>query len=273
MPGPMAASTRGHDRRCRDAEPQPRAQREDGEQAGGEERELAEEAQDEARVALHQLGADPGADDEADELHRLDRGGDEPAGPLVEAVHLLVEEAGERREADERRGEERQRPPDAPEALDATAQPPRLAEAGGASSVMTASSQAPMARRSCAPRTGSRSLQAEHDDDERRDGEDEERRPPAEVEGEQPGDERADERADRVGGAVEGVHLRPVLGLRSSRRSASCASGRRPPCRCPSPSASTTRNHTPTPGRCRSRTAPTPPRRSARAARGVARSA
>ncbi len=92
-----------------------------------------------------------------EELGGLHRRGHEAPGSLVELEHLLVEEAGEAtRSPIEGGGEERQRPPDATEGLDpmadARSASPKL---GGASSVMIASSLAPMARRSCSPRTGS----------------------------------------------------------------------------------------------------------------------
>ena len=196
-----------------DRQPEPRAQREAGEQAGGDEGEDAEEAQDEAGVAGDQLGADPTADDEADELGRLDRGGHEPASSLVEVEHLLVEEAGQRREADERRRRGTAAPTRSGGGVSMRPQMRHgLAEAGrrllGHDRLVAGAHGAALV---LAPH---RLLhpEAQHDDDERGDGEHEERHPPAGVEGDDPGEQRSDEGADRVGGAVEGVHLRPVLG-------------------------------------------------------------
>ena len=91
----------------------------------------------------------------------LDRGGREATGPLVEVEHLLVEQRGERDEADDRRRQERQAVPDPPEGLDLPHHAPALGEATAAtSSVLMTSSSAPIARRSCAPRIGSRSRKA-----------------------------------------------------------------------------------------------------------------
>ena len=120
------------------------------------------------------------------------------------------------------------------------------AKLGVASSVWAASSDAPAARRSNTPRFGSLQPPGEHDEHERREREDDERPAPAPLGGDETGGERADDRADRVRGAVERVHARPATGCRSSRRSASCGSGRRRPCRCPSPRRampSTTTDH------------------------------
>ena len=111
-------------------------------------------------VLGHQPGGDAGADDEPDQLGRLDAGGHEPACPLVEVELLLVDEGGERDEPDQRGAEERQAVPDPPQGLDLPDHPPGLGERGGASSVATTSALAPMAARSWPPRTGSLSQKA-----------------------------------------------------------------------------------------------------------------
>ena len=128
------------------------------------------------------LGRDAGADDQADELRRLDAGGDEASGPLVEVEHLLVEQ---RRRATTkpmsdaaRNGSEYQM-----RRRLSIFQTMRHASAkdGGASSVcdrLFGRAHAPAARTT--PRIGSRSRNASTTKIERRDGEDDERPPPAE---------------------------------------------------------------------------------------------
>ena len=54
--------------------------------------------------------------------------------------------------------------------------------------------------------------QREHDEHQRRDGEDEERRPPPEPQREHTGDERSEDLADRVRLPVDGEHLHPRFG-------------------------------------------------------------
>jgi hypothetical protein len=201
----------GHDGVGDDPDDEVRAQREHGEHRRVEERQSPEPAQDQAGVLGDELGADACADDQADELHRLDGCGDEAAGPLVEVEDLLVEQASERAEADERCREEGQRPPDATEALDVAAEPPRLAERGRSllgHDRLFGGAHGPALVRATVRVDH---LQAEDHHDHRRDRVDEERRTPTPRIREDAGEERTDERADRVRGAVEGVHLRAVL--------------------------------------------------------------
>ena len=71
----------------------------------------------------------PGADEQADELHRLGGRGDVGAGAPSSSPKLsLVEQRGQRGEADERGGEERQGVEDPAQALDLPHHPPRLGE-------------------------------------------------------------------------------------------------------------------------------------------------
>ena len=83
------------------------------------------------------------------------------------------------------------------------------AKLGDASSVCAASSDAPAARRSNTPRFGSLQAPREHDEHERREGEDDERPAPAPFRGDEAGGERSDDRADRVRRAMERVHAGP----------------------------------------------------------------
>ena len=62
--------------------------------------------------------AERDAEQDADDLGGLGDAGDEASLRLGEAEDLLVVERGERGQADHRRGEERQRVPDAPQRAD-----------------------------------------------------------------------------------------------------------------------------------------------------------
>ena len=158
----------------------------------------------------HHAGRDAGTDDQADELGRLDAGGDDASGPLVQVEDLLVEEGGEDRETDERDREERQRVPDAAEAVDLPDDAPRLSKARprlfGLRRLFGRSGcpplEDPALRLTKPPR--------EHHEDQRREREDDERPAPAPPVSDDPCRERADDRAHRVRGPVEGVHARPA---------------------------------------------------------------
>ena len=151
-----------------------------------------------------------GADDQADELGRLDGGGDEAAGPLVEVEHLLVQQ---RRRATTKPMSDAARNGSDHQIRRSVSifQTMRHASAndGAGSSVATASPVGAHGPALVGAPDRLLQPQREHDEDEGRDGEDEERRPPAERGGEQAGGERADERADGVGGAVEREHPGP----------------------------------------------------------------
>ncbi len=177
-----------------------------------------------------------------DELDRLGDGGDEAPLDLVEAEDLLVESEAERDEADERGGQERQGVPDAPQAVDLPDHPPALGERrgvllGGDDLVGRAHASPLLARR--AP--GSCRLQAEDHEDERGDGEDDERHPPAEVSGEQRRPSSGPTNGpDGVGGPVEGEHPGPGRGRVVVGEQRVVGGVDRWPCRCRS-----------RPGRCR----------------------
>ena len=113
MPGPSIASDAEITQLTADRDDDVRREREAdrGDRRG--DRDLGEEADQAAHVAEEASGDDARAEDQADELERFgDRRGD-AASPLVEAELLLVQQRGQRDEADQRRGEERQAPPDA----------------------------------------------------------------------------------------------------------------------------------------------------------------
>ena len=219
-----------------------------------------EELQDPAGLGQHELRGHPGPDDQADELERLDGGGHRAAAHLVEAELLLVEERGQGHEADERRGQERQGVPDAPEAGDLPAHAPRLGEARAAP---------PRCRRSPRRRPWPRApvaphrlphLQAEDDQDHRGDGEHEERAPASRTS--TPGGRRAAGRGTGPRRWPPGGRSRRAAGCRagSSRPAASCGSDRPPPCRCPSRPGPPPAGRPWTPGRSSPRRSPRPPR-------------
>ena len=93
-----------------------RAKRDPG--AGDADRHERQQPEPEARVAQHEARGQRDAEGDADDLRGLGDGGDEAPLRLGEVEDLLVVERRERGQADHRRGEERQREPDAPQRAD-----------------------------------------------------------------------------------------------------------------------------------------------------------
>ncbi len=124
MPGArMAAESRDHEVH-RDGDGEAGHHRDHRQAHGDRVDDVGEELDHLRRTADHQAGGDPGAEDQPEQLRRFDARGDDAAGPLVEVVDLLVEQAREHRETDQRDREERQRVPDPPEGLDLPHDPP-----------------------------------------------------------------------------------------------------------------------------------------------------
>ena len=228
-----------------------------------------EEPDDPSRVLDDQLAADAGADDEADDLGRLGGGRHPAALHHVEAELLLVEQRCERGEPDQRGGEERQRVEDPAQALDLPHRAPALGERRrrllGEQGVGDAHGRAFLDAAARLPQPA-----AEQDQDRDRYGQDDERGPPAEPRREQPGQDRPEEgcrpRSSRS------RSCRPAAATRSdtSRRSASCGSGRRWPARSRRRPASARATRPRTPGRCRRRSRRSTRRRAASAGPGCA---
>ncbi len=79
-------------------------------------------------VADEPARGDSGADDEPDERERLGDGRGDASTAFVETELLVVEQRGERAETDQRRGQERQTPPDPLQRLDLVGGAPTLGE-------------------------------------------------------------------------------------------------------------------------------------------------
>ena len=205
-----------------------------GDQHRAGERDAREEVEDQRGVAEEQPGSEPRADRQAEELERLGDRGQVAALQLVEVVDLLVEQAAERDEPDDRHGQERHGVPDASQDLDLPQQPPRLGEARAR--LLGVASPPGRARRPALLRAphGSairapRITRSTVGTAKTKNGA---RQPKAY--GQRAGEQRAEELAEHVRGAVEREDRR--VGGRPSRSptAASCGSGRRPPARCPS---------------------------------------
>ena len=85
-----------------------------------------EEADQAAHVAHEASGDDARPEHQTDQLERFGDGRGEAPGPFVEPELLLVEQRGQGDEADQRRRQERQAPPDPFEALDLLHRAPTL---------------------------------------------------------------------------------------------------------------------------------------------------
>ena len=151
-------------------------QRERDPGAGDADRDERQQAQPEARVLQHEPRGERDAEDDADDLGGLGDGGDEASLRLGEVEDLLVVEGGERRQADHRRGEERQREPDPPQRADLPEDADRLRPRRRLLvGVDDRLGRAPAARRSKCPRPGSFSRMPRTTNTIDRDDEDEER--------------------------------------------------------------------------------------------------
>ena len=156
MPGTRSADTPVITTCISDREPQRGREREPDPRAGDDDAEEREHAQADAGVAAHQPRRERDAERDADELRGFGQRGDETAGRLVEMEHLLVVERREREQADDRRGEERQRVPDAAQGLrPARGCGPTPRTTVGSRRCRRRRSPAPAAARSKWPRPGS----------------------------------------------------------------------------------------------------------------------
>ena len=194
-----------------DGHPQRRGEGEHGGERRADQGDPLQEVEHERRITQEQTGPEPGPDRQSEQLERLDQGGQVAALELVELVHLLVEEARQRHESDERHGEEGRRVPDASEDVDLPHEAPRLAETGGRLLGLDgcgrgAGRPALLGAPDGIPHPG-----ADDHEQHRRDGEQEERRPPAEGVGERPGEQRPGELPDHVGRPVEREHGRSAV--------------------------------------------------------------